>query len=343
MFLSVARIAGAVLIATVAFGRPGAADPIQLKLATFGPPQSYFYAEVVLPWAQAASKDSAGTVEIKHFGGGVLGNAGNMFDAVMSGAADIGWALPHAVPSKFVKSTVIELPFGYEDGESGAVAYWRLYAKGLIASDFDGVKLFGLTAWPAAALQMKAKKIQKVEDLKGLKLRVAGKLQADTAAALGVTPVSVPVDELYQAIDRGVIDGAWGSLTGTKQFRLYEVCRQFLDVSLNGAGGMLVMKQEKFDRLPAAAKAAFDKHSGEALSRALGRSNDGEVVRVKELLASLAKQGKLEAMRTLPPDEIARWKKAIEPVAEAWASRVPDGRAILEAFRAEVASARKGG
>ncbi len=48
---------------------------------------------------EAANRDSNGTVKIRHFGAGVLGNADNMFDAVMSGAADIGWALQGVVAS----------------------------------------------------------------------------------------------------------------------------------------------------------------------------------------------------------------------------------------------------
>jgi TRAP-type C4-dicarboxylate transport system substrate-binding protein len=302
----------------LAFSGAAWAQPVQLKLATFGPPQSYFYAEVVLPWAEAVSKDSGGTVQITHFGGGVLGHAGNI-----------------------AKSSIIELPFGYDTGEAGAVAFWRLFAKGLTASDYDEVKLFGVTAWPAAAIQTKSKKVQRLEDLKGMKLRVSGKLQADTVLALGATPVAIAVDEIYQSIDKGVIDGAWASLTATRQFRLQEVAKNFLDVSLNGAGAMLIMNKQTFDKLPPQAKAAFEKHSGEALSRALGRSNDGEVVRVHQMLGELAKQKKIEPVYKLSDQELSRWRKGAEPIANEWAQRVPNGKAILEGFRAEVAALQK--
>lgn len=342
MMRHITRLAFAALVFGSAVGPAAAADPIQLKLATFGPPTSYFYGEVVLPWAEQVARDSGGTIEIKHFGGGVLGDAGNMIDTVLNGAADIGWALQGTLPSKFVKTSIIELAFGYPTGESGAVASWRLYEKGFTASDYQGVKLFGVTAWPAAAIQTKSKKIEKLEDLKGLKLRVAGKLQADTVAALGGTPVNVPIDEVYQAIDKGVIDGAWGSLTATRQFRYHEVAKYFLDVPLNGATGMLMMSQERFDKLPPQAKAAFEKNSGERLSRALGKSNDGEVLRVKELLNDLAKQGKIQPVYSLPAAELDRWRKIAEPVADEWAKRTPNGPAILDAFRKEIAAASSG-
>src|ERR1700761_7552362 len=279
------------------------AQPLQLKLATFGPPQSYFYAEVLIPWMDAVNKDSNGTLDIKYFGGGVLGNASNMYDSVLTGAADIGWALLGSVPGKFTKASVVELPFGYDLGEVGAVSLWRLYAKGVIASDFDEVKLFGLTAWPGAEVQTKSKKVMTLEDMKGLKLRASGRWQAATVTAFGATPVNIPVDEVYQAMDRGVIDGLWSSLVATSQFRVDELAKYFLDAPLNGGGGMLIMKKESFDKLPPDAQAALEKHSGESLSRALGRSNDGEVARVTKLLNDLADQGKIERPYKLSPEE----------------------------------------
>lgn len=335
---------GKIMCATVglllALAAPAAAAPVQLKLATFGPPQSYFYVEVLIPWLEAVNKDSNGTVEIKYYGGGVLGNAGNMYDSVLTGAADIGWALLGSVPGKFVKASVVELPFGYDTGEIGATALWRLYTKGLIASDFDEVKLFGLTAWPGAEIQTKSRKVQTLEDMKGLKLRAQGKWQAATVSAFAATPVNVPVDEVYQAMDRGVIDGTWSSLVLTGQFKIDELAHYFLEAPLNGGGGMLIMKKEAFEKLPEAARAAMEKHSGELMARALGRSNDGEVLRVRAHLAELAKQGKIDAPYTLSPEEYARWKKAAEPVADQWAQSVPTGPAILAAWRAETAAVK---
>ena len=335
-FLSrIVGMVGAALLATIAVA---GAQPIEMKLATFGPPQSYFYKDVLIPWMNAVNQDSNGTVDIKYFGGGVLGNAGNMVDSVLTGAADIGWALLGSVPGKFVKASVVELPFGYDTGEIGATALYRFYAKGLITSDFDQLKLFGLTAWPGAEVQTKSKKVMTLADMKGLKLRAQGKWQAATVSAFGATPVNVPVDEVYQAMDRGVIDGTWSSLVLTGQFRVDEIAHYFLEAPLNGGGGMLIMKKETYDALPAAAKAAFEKHSGEVLSRALGKSNDGEVVRVRGQLAALAAQGKIEKPYTLAPDEYARWKKAAEPVADQWAQAVPNGPAILAGWRAETAA-----
>lgn len=335
----------AVCAAAIFFGATSLAaaqQPITLRLATFGPPTSYFYVDTILPWAEAVSKDSQGTIEIKHFGGGVLANAGNMLDSVMTGAADIGWGVQSANPAKFVKSSIVGLPFAYATGEEGATALWRLHDKGMIASDYSDLKVLGFTAFVGGDIMTKAKKIEKLEDMKGLKIRVAGKLQSDTVAMLGATPVQVPIDELYSALDKGVVDGTAGSFAGVRAFKLHEVGRYFLDVTLNGAAGMLIMSQAAFDKLPAPAKAALNKHSGEALSRALGKSNDAELDRGKAVVIDAAKAGKLFGIYSLPASEQARFAKAVEPAEQDWVKATPDGARVLSAMRTEVQAIRAG-
>ena len=46
-------------------------------------------------------------------------------------------------------------------------------------------------------------------------------------------------------------------------------------------------------------------------------------------------------MSTLSPEQEAQWRKVLEPIAKEWAQTTPDGAKVLEAFRAEVAAARR--
>src|SRR5579862_5542408 len=65
---SLRRIIGVAMMMLLAWATHAEAQPRELKLATFGPPQSYFYVEVLIPWLQAVSRDSEGTLDIKYFG-----------------------------------------------------------------------------------------------------------------------------------------------------------------------------------------------------------------------------------------------------------------------------------
>ena len=51
------------------------------------------------------------------------------------------------------------------------------------------------------------KAVNKLEDLKGMKIRCTG-MAAKIVAALGATPVAMPMGETYDALSRGVVDGS---------------------------------------------------------------------------------------------------------------------------------------
>src|SRR6185436_11244594 len=119
---------------------PVAAEPLALKLGTWGPPTSFFYVDVIDPWIERVNRDSQGTLAIKHYGASVLADQRRMYDAVKNNIATIGWVTPGTAPGRFVKTTIIELPFGVESGEAASVVYWRLYDSGLIADEYNDVK-----------------------------------------------------------------------------------------------------------------------------------------------------------------------------------------------------------
>jgi TRAP-type C4-dicarboxylate transport system substrate-binding protein len=336
-------IAFAIVASAILMSRHDASAQQEVRLATWGPPTTYFLTEVVLPWADAVSRDSNGTIIIKNYPGGVIANAGNTIDRVMDGVADIGWGLQGLDPQKFIKTSVLELPlFSQETSEEGAVALWNIYEKGVVASDYKGIEVFGMSSFAGSAIVSRGGPIRRLEDIKGLKLGVSGRIRGDTLTALGAVPMAFPVDQIYVAISRGTIDGTYGSLTAVRQFKTYEVATHFLDESFSGAAAMLIMSKQRFDALPEAARASFRKHSGVALSRALGVSNDGEMARVRTMIGELAQQGKASPLNRLSTEENERWRKAIEPVVAAWTKSVPDGQQVLDAFRAEINAARAG-
>ena len=73
----------------------------------------------------------------------------------------------------------------------------------------------------------------------------------------------------------------WG---GVRAFRLQEVTKYHMDAPLSGIAGMVAMNNATWKRLPAQAKAAFKKHTGESLSRLIGSAADAEGQRVRDLV-----------------------------------------------------------
>jgi TRAP-type transport system periplasmic protein len=312
---------------------PLAAEPILLKLNSPPPPRSYLHAGVFEPWAQAVERDSGGTLKIQMFYGGTLGNFGVTYDRVVDGVADIGFILTALAGGKFKQQDVAALPFETKDSNESAAAMWKIYEKGVTAAEFGQVKLLGIWTFPNSALHSR-EPIRTLDEVKGKKVVASNIIAAKVTTALGATPVTLRPDEAYQAISRGVTDASLMPFTGMATFKLQEVAKFHLDAALGSDAAALVMNKQRYDSLPAPAKAAIDKHSGLVLAQQLGKATQAEWERGRSLV-----QG---SVTTLTPEQERQWKAALEPIAKEWAQTTPDGARVLQAFRGEITALRGG-
>jgi TRAP-type C4-dicarboxylate transport system substrate-binding protein len=324
-----AILAGAFAAAVIA--APAFAEPIVLKFNSPAPPRSYLHANVFEPWAKAVEADSGGTLKIQLFYGGTLGAFPVTYDRVIDGVADIGFILTPMAGGKLKQQDVASLPFETKNSTEAAVALWNLYAKGVTAGEFSQVKPLGIWVFPNAALHTK-EPVAKLEDVKGLKLVASSLISSRIATSLGATPVTFGPQDAYQAISRGTTDGAIMPFTGMLVFKINEVTKHHLDEALGGDSATMFMNKQKYDSLPAQAKAAIDKNSYLGLSRKLGAATTAEWERCRNVVKG--------SVTTLPDAEEARWRKVLEPVAAEWAKATPNGAKVLAAFRAEVAAER---
>jgi TRAP-type C4-dicarboxylate transport system substrate-binding protein len=324
---SVLGITAAVLLAA-----PVAAQTT-LKLNSPAPPRSYLHAGVFEPWAKAVEADSGGTLKIQLFYGGTLGHFGVNYDRVLDGVADIGFILTAMAGGKLKQQDVAALPFETKNSIEAAVALWKIYEKGVTAAEFNQIKPLGIWVFPNAALHTKAP-VKTLEDVKGAKIVASNLIAAKIVTALGGTPVTLGPQEAYQAISRGTADGGLMPFTGMAVFKINEVAKHHLDESLGSDAALLFMNKQKYDSLPAQAKAAIDKHSYLALSQKLGEKTTAEWERTRNIVK--------DSVTTLSPAEEAKWRAALAPIAKEWAAGTPGGDKVLEAFRGEVAAFRAG-
>ena len=93
--------------------------------------------------------------------------------------------------------------------------------------------------------------LRSVEDLQGVKIRSGG-VASRSFAALGAAPVSTPGSEVYQALQRGVVDAAeWTTLTVNYGFGLHEVTQYLIMPSYSGGATYdWVVNLEAWNALP---------------------------------------------------------------------------------------------
>jgi len=177
------------------------------KCVTTWPPNFPVVGEGALLLADWIREMSAGRLDIKVYGGGELVPALEVWDAVVNGAAEMGTGASYYWAGKDPSTQFFTtVPFGMNAQQMNAWLYsggglgmWtEIYAKyNLIpfAGGNTGVQMGG---WYN-------RKINTIEDYKGLKMRMPG-LGAKVLERAGGTPVLSAGSEIYTNLERGVID-----------------------------------------------------------------------------------------------------------------------------------------
>src|SRR6185312_8934824 len=107
-------------------------------------------------------------------------------------------------------------------------------------------------AWLAGAVASKKACIRKPEDIKGLKIRSAGPTFAAMWQQAGASIVSVPSNEVYNALQTGVADATDTSTDSFVSFRIYERVKCITAPGDNALWFMyepVLMSKKSFDRL----------------------------------------------------------------------------------------------
>ncbi|SNT68827.1 TRAP transporter substrate-binding protein DctP [Paracoccus seriniphilus] len=175
-------------------------------------PSSLELIEIDKHWAQLANDlidDDKLTIEF--YEGGSLVPAGEVFGAVESGTIQAGgdwpgyWAGRDSAFSPLATTASLFNAVDYVNWIQewgGADLYNEVYGK------FGMVYLpYGVTN-NESGFRTVDKPIKTVEDLKGLRLRLSGLEQGKLLEKLGGNQVSMAGGEIYQSLERGVIDGA---------------------------------------------------------------------------------------------------------------------------------------
>ena len=316
-----------------------AAQAPELKFAWPTPPFGALYQNGFSKWVEDVNAAAGDAAQIKVFPGGVIGNFGNVYDRVINGVADLGFGIHGPISSQFPKTNIVTLPFETKNGEEAGLAMWRLYERGLIADEYQKIHLLELNVFPNVMIHLKEKNVRTMDDLKGLKISAEGRFISQTVTRLGAAPVTGNVADLYQSLQRGTVDGISIAWIALETFKLYEQTHYHVEASLANDDGFLFMNKDSYAKLPAKMKTAIDKYSGETLVRRIIKVIADATESARKVTMAQPNQH----MINLAPAEEARWRAAVTPVTEDWVKSVPNGAAILAAYREEVKKIRGGG
>ncbi|MBU1274713.1 MAG: TRAP transporter substrate-binding protein [Proteobacteria bacterium] len=289
-----------------------AAEPIKLTYSCFFPP-THVQSKLADAWCKEVEKRTKGKVKVEYYPGQTLTKAKQVYDGTVQGMSDIGFCLFGYNRGRFPLMEVVDLPLGYPNGKVATQVANAVYKK-FNPKELDDVQVMYLHAHGPGLLHTKDKAVKKMEDLKGLKIRSHG-TTAKVVEALGGTPVAMPMPELYQALQRGVVDGGMYPLETNKGWRMAEVVKYCTENYANAytTTFYVVMNKGKWNSLPKDAQEAIIQINEEWIPKHGAAWDESDKVGREFMLKKGRKFIKLS------PEESARWKKATDPVLDAYA------------------------
>jgi TRAP-type mannitol/chloroaromatic compound transport system substrate-binding protein len=328
--LAAASAAAAVVDAPNVIAQP----KFQWRMVTTWPKGLATLHGAAVRFSQLVEKMSDGRLKIQVFAGGELVPPLQSFDAVTGGTVEMAHSAAYYWAGKTPACQWFgAVPFG-------------LSAQGMNAWFYEGggIKLweevyapFGLTARPCGntGTQMAGwfkKKINTIDDYKGLKMRIPG-LGGKVVAKAGGTVVLLAGGDIFPALERGVIDATeWVGPEDDLKLGLHNAARNYYYPGWHepGTAEEAFFSRKAYDPLPADLKHIIDFASQANNAHVLADYNVRNAQGLQKILTEM--KGKVEVLQL--PDGVL---KALKPLADATleeeAAKDPMAKKVHEAFK----------
>ena len=328
-----AAAAGAALLLTAACGGSSAdADQtFNLKFASYNVPDAA-EAQTTAEWAKDVAEATDGRVKIEFFYQESLLSGVETLPGVADGRADMGYIADAYYPAELPLTTVAGIPFVTSNAEAQGRAFVDLYANNeALTAEWENQGVHVLTWAPVPSNIVAVKEpMVSLDDLEGRKIRGYGYVSQALEAA-GASAVGISQSEVYEGLQRGVLDGTSGASLDIAADRDYqEVAPHFVDVnSGNYAMTANVINRSVWESMPEGIQDAITEVSAGYLDDYLARLDKVEQAACDELLDAGGD------VTLLPESETRAWAEQTGPqIQNQWAEAVASsaGGADAEAF-----------
>jgi len=321
---------------TLSFGAGAFAQDVKPRLIRFGYGlnEDSNQGRAARLFAEEVAKRSDGKLKVRTFGAATLGPDPQMQNALIGGAQEMMVGSTATLVGTVKEFAIWDVPFMFESGkEADAVLDGPVGQKLLDSLQAKG--LVGLVYWENGFrnLTNSKRRIEKAEDLSGIKLRVMqNPVFIDTFKAAGANAVPLAFAELFTALETKAVDGQENPYTTIVSSKFYEV-QKYLTVT-NHVYSPWIMT---------ASKVWWDKLSPDEqkiLMDAAIVSRDFERADTRAEADKALDQLKADGMdvTVMSPEEVAKLREKAAPVTQTVIDSV--GQPLWDEVQAEIKKAR---
>jgi TRAP-type C4-dicarboxylate transport system substrate-binding protein len=277
----------------------GFAHAAVLKIATFAPEGSSWMKEMRAS-AMEIKERTEGRVQIKYYGGGVMGNDTKVLGKIRIGNLQGGAFTPSALQNIYAEISLYGLPLVFDSEEEVAYVRSRLDQTILDGLEKAGFVSFGI-ATGGFALLMSNEPIRSLGDLKGKKVWVpeGDMISYATMQALSLSPVTLPLTDVLTGLQTGLIDIVAMSPIGALVLQWHTKVKFITDLPLVYTMGFMAIDNKEFKKISAADQELVR----EVMMRTYAQLDEANLVDNEEALQALLNTG-IEKV-ALDEDEVA--------------------------------------
>lgn len=320
---TVASIAGVGLLLAGCSSGSGEADGDSVELRLGGPfaASHIMQAAVLNDWVEEVGEESDGSISIDIVPSQALAPAASLYENTVSGAQELGWSLQTYTPGRFPITELIQTPLTFSSAEQATNVLWDLYEEyPEFQEEYDDVHVVALWTTDTGHVWTTDSEID--SDLSGKTFRSPGAAENTFITALGSTPVGMPAPEMYDAVERGVVDGVFLQYSGLESFNLLELVNSGLECNCYTSAQFIVMNRGVWDGLTEDQRQVLEDLSGRELSLRLAKAYEEHTATVRQDVKEAG-----ITVNELPSPLPEKWATARDATAEELVAHVEDAGA----------------
>lgn len=262
-------------------------------------------------FAELVAEKSGGRIEVQVFPAGQMGEMADILSSVQMGALEMCRTNPSWLADAGAKSlNLLSLPFIFTGLEQSTEVLEGEIGDKMLQEVLDvgiGVRGLGYLEASGRYFFFTEKEVSNLEEIAGLKLRVpTNALATAMVESCGASATPIGYNELYSALQTGIVDGADNPLKGILNMSFYEVSTFVLDLAHQYEASIILIGENFWQTLSTEDQAILQEAMDEA----------SEYYKEISRAALDGYRGALEekGMTFITPDNPQEWIDAVTPM-----------------------------
>jgi TRAP-type C4-dicarboxylate transport system substrate-binding protein len=284
-----------------------------LKIATLAPDGTIWMKEL-RAGAEEVDQKTGGRVTLRFYPGGVMGNDKTVLRKIRAGQLQGGAFTSGALADVYRDVVIYGLPFIFRSLDEVDFVRARMDDRLKAGLEAGGMVTLGISEGGFAYL-LSDKPIRTIDDAKGRRVWIpeGDVISATGLEVAGVTPIPLPIGDVYTALQTGLLDTVATTPAGAIAFQWHTKVKYFVDVPLEYLVGMIVVDRDAFQKLSAGDQATVKEVMGSVLAhldRLTRADNESarEALRAQGIEFVKPSSEELQRWRAVADESLARLK-----------------------------------